>query len=237
MNILITICARAGSKGIPGKNTKLLNGKPLIAYSLETAKKFAKLYNAHLAISTDDDTVKKICTSFGINTTYTRPEILATDSAGKVDTIFDLLLHEEKNGKLKFDYILDLDVTSPLRNLHDLTEAFNMILTDTEALNIFSVSKAIKNPYFNMVEKKESGYYHLVKLGNFLTRQSATPVYEMNASFYFYKRSFFEQVQKSVVNNRSLIYLVPHTCFDLDHPIDFEFMEFMLVNNKLDFTL
>ncbi len=237
MNILITICARAGSKGIPGKNTRLLNGKPLITYSLETAKQFSELYKADLAISTDDDTVKKICLSHGINTTYTRPEILATDTAGKVDTILDLLLFEEKSKNIQFDYILDLDVTSPLRNLHDLSEAFKMIMADEDALNLFSVSKANKNPYFNMVEKQENGYYQLVKQGNFLTRQSATPVYEMNASFYFYRRSFFDEQERRVVNNRSLIYPVPHTCFDLDHPVDFEFMEFMMANDKLDFRL
>ena len=235
MRLLITICARAGSKGIHGKNTRLLNGKPLIAYSIETARKIADGNDCRISISTDDPVVTEICRSMDIYSNYTRPPELASDTAGKVDTILDVLLFEEKQLNQKFDYVLDLDVTSPLRTVNDLKTAFEMFRNDENALNIFSVNPANKNPYFNMVEKKESGYYGLVKTGNFLTRQSATPVYEMNASFYIYRRSFFELEERKVVNDRSLIYTMPHVCFDLDHPIDFEFMAYLFENNKLGF--
>lgn len=237
MKILITLCARAGSKGIPGKNTKMLNGQPLVTYSIASAMRFASFHTCDIVISTDDDTVKQIGTTYGIFTEYTRPAELANDTAGKVDTIQDILLFEEKRQGIKYDYVLDLDITSPLRTNDDLLAAFNTIQSDNSALNIFSVNPANKNPYFNMVEKKENGYYGLVKTGNFLTRQSATPVFEMNASFYFYRRSFFDQPEKKVINDRSLVYLMPHICFDLDHPIDFEFMAFLLENNKLNFAI
>jgi CMP-N-acetylneuraminic acid synthetase len=128
-------------------------------------------------------------------------------------------------------------VTSPLRTIYDLNEAFQIFKTDENALNIFSVNPANRNPYFNMVEKRKSGYYGLVKEGNFLTRQSAIPVFDMNASFYFYKRSFFDMPERKVVNDWSLIYCMPHICFDLDHPIDFEFMTYLIENNKLGFEL
>ena len=237
MEILITLCARAGSKGIPGKNTKLLNGKPLVEYSINCAKKFSGIFNCHIAISTDDDTIKKIGESFGIYTTYKRPDELSTDSAGKIDTITDILFFEEKLKGRKFDYVLDLDITSPLRTIQDMTTAFEILIKDETALNIFSVNHANRNPYFNMVEQKENGYYGLVKSGNFLTRQSASPVYDMNASFYFYRRLFFDQPDKRVVNDKSLIYIMPHLCFDLDHLIDFEFMLFLLEHNKLTIEL
>jgi CMP-N,N'-diacetyllegionaminic acid synthase len=235
MNILITICARGGSKGIPSKNIKLLNGKPLIEYTINSALNFAKKYNSKLSLSTDDDTILSVCNSLGLYTSYKRPLDLSTDNAGKIDTINDLLLFKEREENINFDYILDLDVTSPLRKQSDLIEAFEKLHNDSNALNIFSVNIAKKNPYFNMVEQASNGYYELSKKGDFLTRQSANQVFELNASFYFYRRAFFSTDNKKVINDRSLIYLMKHICFDLDHPIDFEFMTYLLENNKIDF--
>ena len=237
MNLLITVCARGGSKGIPGKNIKMLNGKPLIEYTLNSAQKISEKFNAKVSVSSDDEYILKICQSLGYYSKYQRPLELSTDHAGKIDTIHDLLLFEEKELGLKYDYILDLDVTSPLRTQRDMLEAFELLNNNTEALNIFSVNKSNKNPYFNMVEENENGYFELSKKGEFLTRQSANPVFELNASFYFYKRVFFDLVDRAVVNSRSLIYEMNHVCFDLDHPIDFEFMSFLFENNKIDFQL
>ena len=237
MNLLITVCARGGSKGIPGKNIKMLNGKPLIEYTLNSAQKISKKFNAKVSISTDDENILKICQSLGYQSNYIRPLELSTDYAGKIDTIQDLLLFEEKELGLTYDYILDLDVTSPLRTQRDMLEAFELLKNNTDALNIFSVNKASKNPYFNMVEENGNGYFELSKKGEFLTRQSANPVFELNASFYFYKREFFNLVDKTVINSRSLIYEMNHICFDLDHPIDFEFMSFLFENNKIDFQI
>jgi CMP-N-acetylneuraminic acid synthetase len=59
----------------------------------------------------------------------------------------------------------------------------------------------------------------------------------MNASFYWYRRSFFDSDLKSPITDKSLIFVMDHICFDLDHPIDFLFMEYLLENNKLDFEL
>jgi CMP-N,N'-diacetyllegionaminic acid synthase len=233
MNILITICARGGSKGIPGKNIRLLGEKPLIAYSIERAFQFAEGRNAIVALSTDSDAIKATATAYGVNTSYNRPSQLATDSAGKIVTIGDLLEYEESTRNTTFDYILDLDVTSPLRSLNDLQEALDLLINNPAALNIFSVSPANKNPYFNMVEENEEGYFGLCKTGKFLTRQSAPKVYEMNASFYIYRRDFFNLQLTSAITNRSLVYNMQHICFDLDHEIDFEFMQYLLLNGKL----
>ena len=237
MNILITLCARGGSKGIPGKNIRPINGRPLIAYSIDAAKKFASKFGADIGLSTDDDTIKRIASEYGIITTYKRPYRFATDQAGKLDVIIDIMHFEEQVRNKKYDYVLDLDITSPLRNLQDLELAFEIIRNDEKALNIFSVNNANRNPYFNMVEQQDNGYYGLVKSGQFLTRQSAPLVYDLNASFYFFKKTFFEENSITTINKFSLIYLMPHICFDLDHPIDFEFMEYLILNNKLDFNL
>jgi CMP-N,N'-diacetyllegionaminic acid synthase len=240
MNILITICARGGSKGIPGKNIKQIAGKPLIAYSIELTKKIAQKYNIKVALSTDDVEIKKVAEDFGVTTYYKRPDFLASDTAGKIDTIKDLLLYEESLVNYKYDFVLDLDVTSPLRNLEDIEEALEMIVNKSDAKTLFSVNNAARNPYFNMVEENASGFYSLVKTnpdGSVMTRQSAPKVYDLNASFYWYKRAFFDSDSKSPITDKSLVYIMNHMCFDLDHPVDFLFMEYLLINNKLDFEL
>lgn len=240
-NILITFCARGGSKGVPKKNIKILCGKPLIQYSIDTANKFAKndALKCTLALSTDDDDILQISKELGLETKYKRPEYLATDGAGKVETIAHLLEYEELKSGVKYDYVLDLDVSAPLRTVIDLQEAFTLINGNEKALNLFSVSKAHRNPYFNMVEQGDDGYFKLIKplSKDVLSRQNAPVVYDLNASFYFYKRVFFDQGFKSVLTDRSLIYEVPHLCFDIDNMIDFEIMEFLISTNKLGFEL
>lgn len=238
MNVLITICARGGSKGIPGKNIKVISGKPLIEYSIILAKQILKKFNAKIALSTDDLEISSIAREAGLDTEYIRPDFLATDTVGKIDTIKDLLLYEESLINKKYDFILDLDVTSPLRTEQDIENAFTILNNNNEALNIFSVSNAERNPYFNMVEQKSNGFFSLVKTnsdGSVMTRQSAPAVFSLNASFYWYKRSFFSSGLESAITHKSLIFLMNHICFDLDNPIDFDFMEYILDNNKLDF--
>lgn len=240
MNILITICARGGSKSIPRKNVKVIAGKPLIEYSISVADRLASKFKAKIAISTDDKEIKEIAEKAGVFTEYTRPEFLASDVAGKIDTIKDLILFEESLVKFKYDYILDLDVTSPLRTLEDIENAFEILNNNNKAFNLFSVNDAARNPYFNMVEENKNGFYSLVKTNvdcSVMTRQTAPKVFDLNASFYWYKRIFFDEDIRSAITDKSLIYKMNHICFDLDHPVDFLFMEYLLENNKLDFEL
>lgn len=240
MNILITICARGGSKGIPGKNIKLINGIPLIAYTIELAKQFQIKYNSIITLSTDDIEIKNVAEEFGLLTNYERPSFFATDKAGKIDAINHVLLYEESLLKNKIDFILDLDVTSPLRTFEDVEQALQLLINKPDAQNLFSVNPAARNPYFNMVEENSNGFYSLVKTntdGSVMTRQSAPKVFELNASFYWYKRSFFDSGLKSAITDKSIIFEMKHICFDLDHPVDFLFMEYLLQNDKLDFNL
>lgn len=237
LKILITLCARGGSKGIPGKNIRPLAGKPLIEYTVDIAKKIAKQFNAKISLSTDDEEIKKVGEMLGIKTAYVRPSELASDVAGKIDTIRDVLFYEESLLKSKYDYILDLDITSPLRTLDDLTSAFEMIKNDRNALTLFSVNPAARNPYFNMVEQKENGYFDLIKKasdGAVMSRQKAPAVFDLNASFYWYKRVFFDLELKSPITDKSLVYVMDHICFDLDHPIDFDFLEYLIMSKKTD---
>ena len=240
MKVLITICARGGSKGIPGKNIRPLNGKPLIGYSIDCARKFKEKHpETDIVLSTDSEEIIRVAAECGLSSDYRRPDYLASDNAGKIDAINDVVQFYEKKNHTKYDYVLDLDCTSPMRTQQDLEDAFALLENNPNAINLFSVSEPGRSPYFNMVEKKENGYYDLVKKADahVLTRQSAPQVYDMNASFYIYRRLFFEMGCDDAITERSLIYLMPHTCFDLDHPIDFEIMSFLVENKKLDFEL
>ena len=91
-----------------------------------------------------------------------------------------------------------------------------------------------------MVEKnKITGYYKTIKIPDRVikSRQEAIKTYDMNASFYWYRRSFFDQNYQSPITEKSGIYEMDHICFDLDHFFDFKFMEYLLKNNELDFVL
>lgn len=239
MNLLITICARGGSKGIPGKNVKMLHGKPLIAYTIAQAQRFAQSHHADVALSTDSEEIRSLAADCGLQTEYLRPHEFATDKAGKEAAMRNVLEYEERKRAKRYDMLLDLDVTSPLRTQEDLHEALKIIHADPKALNLFSVNHAHRNPYFNMVEKVADGYYRLVKIPEtpILSRQTAPQVFDLNASFYFFRRAFFDAGWKTPFSDRALIYVMPHVCFDLDEPKDFLLLEYLLDKKLLGFEL
>lgn len=240
MDILITICARGGSKGIPGKNIKNLNGKPLIAYTIEHATSFSLKYNCDIGLSTDDEKIREIASEYGVHTSYLRNSDLAKDNSGKVPVIDALLKYHEETRSKKYDFILDLDVSAPMRTIDDLISAFDILQKDSNALNIFSVGLAEKNPYFNMVEESaDNGYFKVCKKlhDGINSRQEAPKVYAMNASFYFYRKAFFDAGLIGAITERSLIFEMEHECFDLDQPRDFEYLDYLITNKKLDFNM
>lgn len=239
MRILITICARSGSKGLPHKNIKPLNGSPLLHYSIRMAQNLQKHIEGEVFIelSTDSDKIKEIATEAGLTTHYSRPDELASDHAGKVAVIEDVYKYSQDHYSRAFDYVIDLDVSAPMRTQEDVLSAFHQLKNTPQALNIFSVSPARKNPYFNMVEKSgEDNFVHLVKAkGEFLGRQAAPSVYEMNASFYIYTKEFFRKGCSSAITDRSLAFVMDHSSFDIDNYEDFRIMEVMLQEGMIDF--
>ena len=238
MRGLITICARGGSKGVPKKNIKEVDGIPLIAYSIKVAEKFKELFDCDIELSTDNQEIKQVAMIYGIATNYSRPDYLATDDVGKGDAIRDLVLYAEAQSGATYDYVLDLDVSSPIRTIKDLVQGFKQFNENQECMSLYSVNEAGKNPYFNMVEQTPEGYYSLSKKTELIkNRQTAPKVWELNASFYFYRRAYFDKEKLEVINSRSLIYEMPHICFDIDEQIDFLFFKYLVENNKLEFEI
>jgi CMP-N,N'-diacetyllegionaminic acid synthase len=236
MKYLITICARSGSQGVPDKNIKLINGIPLLAYAIKLANRVKKSLNADVGFSTDSERYKEIASEYGLKTDYLRPANMATNNAGKLGVIEDLMHYMEKQNNCKYDAVIELEVTSPLRNSKEATEIFE---SKPEALVLYGATLSTKNPYYNLVEKNKEGYYELCikKEGDYLTRQSAPKVYESNGMLYIFRRKFFEMNYKMFFTNRTLIYEPKHICFDIDTVTDFEFINYLISNNKLDFNI
>ena len=137
--ILITICARGGSKGIPGKNIKMLGGRHLIGYSIKHSQLFKKWleennYLVLIELSTDSEDIKKTAEIYGLESSYMRPAFLANDTAGKLDAIKDICITTEGKNQMTFDYIIDLDVSAPMRSIEDLIKGFSLLISDEKSL-------------------------------------------------------------------------------------------------------
>ena len=143
MLVLCTICARGGSKGLPNKALKLINDKPLIAYTIEQALN-SKVFD-HVLVSTDSEIINKKAKSFGADAWFIRPKELATDTANKISVIRHALHEGEKYYKKKFDIIVDLDITSPLRYISDIKNALKHFIK-TKGNNLISACPSKKNP-------------------------------------------------------------------------------------------
>jgi N-acylneuraminate cytidylyltransferase/CMP-N,N'-diacetyllegionaminic acid synthase len=232
MKILGTICARGGSKGVKDKNIRNLAGKPLIAYTIEYFKKWGKA--ERIVCSTDSEQIADIAKKYGIEIPFIRPKELSTDSSSKIHVLQHLVKFCEELENYQYDIIVDLDPTAPLRKLKFLKESFEKFIK-SNANNLYSVSRARKNPYFNMVELNEKGYAHLSKDSNVVRRQDASAVYELNASIYIYNREFLMKTN-SVHSNKTIIYEMPDVAsIDIDSEINFLFVEFLLKNGVFEF--
>lgn len=226
-NLLITICARGGSKGVKGKNIRLLLGKPLIYYTIKQAKDWGK--GRHIIVSTDSEEIAEIAKKCGAEVPFIRPADLATEMAGKVGVIKHALKTSEEYYRERFDAVMDLDVTSPIRTREDLENAYRLFL-DKKPKTLFSVVPAHRNPYFNMVEEVDNGNVVLSKKGNFASRQQAPKVYDMNASIYIYDRAFLQDENNvSPIGDNSIVYVMDDLSrTDIDSELDFKFIEFLM---------
>ena len=166
--ILCTICARGGSKGIPEKNKKIISGKALIAYTIEVAKECN--YIDDYIISTDDEDIIKIANKYNIPAPFKRPKYLCKSNVSRIDAVVHAVKWVEKNWEKNYDIIVDLSVTSPLRIVKDIKNAIEL-LVNGKADNVFSVSAAYRNPYYNMVENVNGKIRKIKELNEKITKR------------------------------------------------------------------
>jgi CMP-N,N'-diacetyllegionaminic acid synthase len=179
MKPLVVIPARAGSKGIPLKNSKLLEGKPLIYYTIEAAR--SVFSDDQILVSTDGEEIKKIVEKTGLKVPFLRPDHLAQDHSGTYEVLLHAIEWAESMGYFPDSLVL-LQATSPFRNAHQIQEA--MDLYDESLDMVVSVKETKANPYYVLMEENGSGFLEKSKNGQFARRQDAPQVYELNGAIY-----------------------------------------------------
>lgn len=223
MTTIATICARGGSTGLPGKNIRPLLGKPLIVHTIEQAQACRKIDAVY--VSTDDGAIAEVAKSVGANVPFMRPPQLATADAPKLPVI-EHLVRKLKSDGAQIDRIVDLDPTSPLRDVSDINACLDLLDEETDV--VITAYEAEKNPYFNMVEFAPNGKVQLVKAapGPVQTRQSAPRVYAMNASIYVWHA---RTLVKGIWGNRIRLHVMPRErSIDIDNLIDFKLVELLM---------
>jgi len=226
--VVCVIPARGGSKGVPRKNIKILGSKPLIAYTIEQA--LQSKYIDRIVVSTEDREIADISKQYGAEVPFMRPVVLAGDQVATIDVLLHAINWLEED-KYAFDIIVLLHTTTPLRVVKDIDSCIEMLL-GTKADNIFSVTEAHRNPYFNMVEINQNGKVQLSKKGTFTSRQSAPKVYDMNSSIYVWWKDLLKKETKIFLEN-SQVYVMPKIrSIDIDDDIDFRIAEVVMAEQN-----
>lgn len=228
--ILAVITARGGSKGIPRKNIKDLAGKPLIAYTIEEAKKSQFL--TRCIVSTDDDEIAKISKKYGADIPFMRPAEIAQDESTSMEVVQHALKYLKDELNEEYDYLMILQPTSPLRIVDDIDESIKKIV-DTDADSVmgmmelvdFSLKKFKKIEDdlilpFVEEEGKESS-----------RRQNLSKMYKRNCAIYLTKTDLI--MQGDLFGKISRPYVMPEErSADINEPIDFDLAEILIRKNK-----
>ncbi len=226
MKRLCTVCARGGSKGVPGKNLRPLDGKPLICHTIEQA--LASGLFETVAVSSDSDAILEAARRSGVEHWVRRPDELAGDHAGKADAIRHCVAEVEASLGANFEVLVDLDATSPLRLVQDIHGAVSLMETNGVS-NVITGARARRSPYFNLVERGSDGSVRLAKQPEsaVLRRQDVPDCFDMNASVYVWQRDVFMS-EPAVFYPDTLLYEMPEErSVDIDSELDFAIVELL----------
>ena len=230
-----TICfigARGGSKGVPQKNIRLINGKPLIAHTIISALD-SGLYD-HVVVSTEDKKIAQIAKKYGAEIPFLRPKNLSTDTTAFADVMMHGI-NELKTLDYDFNILVNRDCTVPFIRIKDMKNSIKL-LKNKDCDAVFGVYRQHLNPYFNIVEKNYNGFLQLSKkLKNRpKSRQESPKVYQLNGLFVYNVDKFLKY--KVPLLPKSLPYEIPVECgFMIDTELEFKIAEFMMKNKSLFF--
>ena len=228
MSDLVLIPVRGGSKGIPGKNVKLLGGKPIIYYTLEAAREVSPLKT--ICVSTDSDEIIKIVREYGFDLQFKRPANLATETASTYEVVLHAL-NFFKNIDQHIEKVILLQPTSPFRTAHHITEA--LALYHPKLYMVVSVKKTKSNPYFNLFEENGSGFLVQSKKGNFSRRQDCPPVYEYNGAIYIMNAKSLKKKQPSQFERIKKYIMSEEDSLDIDTPLDLFIAQTLIEKRKI----
>ena len=243
MNILFTLCGRAGSKGVRGKNARDFLDIPLVWYSMAGMKLYIQQYggNDHIDIVLNTDSEDLIKLVQKVNDlcveVLRRDESLAGDKIAKVSVIYDCLIRAEKIFGVTYDMVVDLDITSPLRTVNDIKNTIDRKKSRPETNIVYTVAHSRRNPYFNMV-REENGYYVKALPSNFTTRQEAPVFYDVNASIYAYSATELRKNEGNKIfeSKCDTVVMFDTGVLDIDSEEDYELMQviakYLFENNE-----
>lgn len=222
---LYIIPARGGSKGIPGKNTVRLAGKPLIAYTIEAALAVADDPRM-IIVSTDSPKIAAVAESCGLSIPYMRPAELATDTAGSREVILDVMRFADEHS-IDYDAVVLLQPTSPLRIADDIRATLAAYSPDIDMA--VTVTEASANPYYNCFETTDDGFLRISKGDGSLTRrQDAPAVYEFNGAVYVINPDSIRHMPLGEFPRRVPVVMPAERSIDIDRPIDLAIAETLL---------
>ena len=226
MKNIAIIPARSGSKGLKDKNIKELKGKPLLAYSIETAKE-SKLFN-EVMLSTDSEKYAEIGRTFGANVPFLRSEANSSDKAGSWDVVIEVLSRYLEKGE-KFDSICLLQPTSPLRIAQDIIEAYKL-LESKQADAVTSVCEVDHSPLWTMTLPENLSLEEFKKQDSDTPRQLLEKYYRLNGAIYIRKIKY-DNKKIQLLDSKEYAFIMPRErSIDIDTELDFIIAEAIAKN-------
>lgn len=224
---LCTICARAGSKRLPGKNLREMAGKPLVGHAVSQARE-AGLFEA-IACSSDSPELLAQAKAHGADILVERPAALASDTASKTSAIRHAVETAEAQLGRQAEILVDLDVTAPMRRASDIRGAV-ALLERSGATNVITGTPARRSPYFNLVESDADGVVRLAKQAEKPVgrSQDAPRCFDMNAAIYVWRRDPFMARPAVFYDDTRLFEMAESCAFDIDTELDFALVEFLM---------
>lgn len=221
------IFARGGSKGLPGKNTKKLAGKPLIGWAIEQALAVDEI--ARVIVSTDDQSIANVAKSFGADIPFLRPTELSTDNSPEWTAWQHAINFMMEDNRSFTGPFISVPVTSPLREPHDISRALELF-QEGGADVVIAVTPAHRNPWFNMIQMQDDNLVSPVNDSEnaVFRRQDAQKVYDMTTFVYIADPEFILR-ESSIFSGRVKAIEVPvERSIDIDTQYDFDIAEFLL---------
>jgi CMP-N,N'-diacetyllegionaminic acid synthase len=220
MSVLALIPARAGSKGIHRKNIRELNGKPLIAWSIEAALKAESVDT--IIVSTDDEEIAEVAISYGVEVPFLRPFELAQDDTPIMDVVFHTLEQLPST-----EFVLQLNPTSPLRTAEDI-DGIIEFLQENKCSSVVSVCETSKHPNWMYYLEKDGLLTPYEKGPLAYRRQELPKIYALNGSLFLANTQWLLHT-KNFISSETQGYVMPtERSADIDTPLDWEWVEFLI---------
>lgn len=231
MKAVAFIFARGGSKGLPGKNTRLLGGKPLIGLAIECALEVDRI--SRIIVSTDSEEIATISREYGAEVPFIRPAELAMDDSPEfLAWKHGIAYLRESTGTIP-QAIVSVPATSPLRLAIDLEKCLDEYEKGVADV-VITVTDAHRSPYFNMVKSNPDGTYGLVNssVSEVARRQDAPVVYDM-ATVCYVANSEFVMNHNSIFEGRvGAVHVPVERAIDIDTHFDFRLAELLLISRE-----